>query len=232
MNQHRRLVWRVVSFIAVLGPCWPAVVHGGAFGDLDFESASAPHPLLTEESASQGLPCWAVNNFHPGTVTYGTIALDAYCVSIHDGHSGYLGDFNPLDGNYSVMLQTENPSPHTLAWISQTGDIPPDANSIMFLSDTVSPPTLSLNGVVIPTSVCNVGPTVNTNHGPVDTYIGDIRAFTGQQNVLLEFESAGNNSLDDIQFSLTVVPEPSTLALLTIAALVAIATIARRRYSP
>jgi hypothetical protein len=99
----------------------------------------------------------------------------------------------------------------------------------MFLSDSV-PPTLLLNGTVIPTSVYSVGDTVNPGAGPVDTYIGDIRAFAGQHSVELRFESnSGWNTLDGIRFSTTVVPEPSTLALLTIAALVALAPLARRR---
>jgi hypothetical protein len=98
----------------------------------------------------------------------------------------------------------------------------------MFLCDTASPPVVSLNGTVVPTSIYSVGPTVNAGDGPVDTYIGDIRAFSGQQNVELRFESNGWNTLDGIRFSTIVVPEPSTAVLLTVAALGALIVAARR----
>ncbi|MFZ1933794.1 MAG: hypothetical protein WCB27_05625 [Thermoguttaceae bacterium] len=194
------------------------------FQNLDFESTvvlGPPYHVI--------VPGWTTssNGFY-----YDTIALDAAAVSIQDGLTPYGGPriMYPLSGSYSVLLQSGHDPfgvPET-SWISQTGDIPADANSILFIGDDGAP-TVSLNGTVIPTSVYSVGPTVNSLHGPIDTYIGDIRAFSGQQNVVLTFESAGFNTLDDIQFSSTVAPEPSTLALLTVAALVTLAHIARRR---
>jgi hypothetical protein len=65
----------------------------------------------------------------------------------------------------------------------------------------------------------------------VDTYIGDIRSFSGQQNVELKFESTAFNSLDDIQFSSTIVPEPCMLTLLTIGLLGGFAVGLTRRIS-
>jgi hypothetical protein len=228
-----------VSRLTALAFCVAACAFGtvpvaaAPFSNLDFESAVIGTPVAHELPTSQALPHWTVQPANGGMVGYDSMALDGADVSLQDGLTPY-GAFPrvmyPLSGSYSVLLQSgQDGFGHpTTSWISQSGDVPSDANSILFIGDNGAP-TLSLNGTVIPTSVYSVGQTVNSLNGPVDTYIGDIRAFSGQQNVLLKFESAGYNTLDDIQFSSTVVPEPSTLALLTIAALVALAPIVRRR---
>ncbi len=85
---------------------------------------------------------------------------------------------------------------------------------------------VSLNGTPISMSLYSVGPVVNANLGPIETYIGDVSAFSGQQNVVLRFETVptgdpyfGTADLDNIQFSSTPAPEPSTLFLLLAALL-------------
>ncbi len=230
-----------VSRLTALAFCIAAYAFGGVpaaaapFSNLDFESAVIGTPVGRQLPTSQALRYWTAQaqGAYPGEVGYDAMVLDAAEVSLQDGltpYSDYQRIMYPLSGSYSVLLQSGHDylGTPTTSWISQTGDVPADANSILFIGDDGAP-TVSLNGTVIPTSVYSVGPTLNSNHGPVDTYIGDIRAFSGQQNVVLTFESAGFNTLDNIQFSPTVVPEPSTLALLTIAALVALAPLARRR---
>ena len=73
----------------------------------------------------------------------------------------------------------------------------------------------------------SVGGTVNSGYmfGPVETWIGDISAFTGSANVELQFEKLVHNdpsdnsgyvNLDAITFSPIVVPEPSSLVLLAV----------------
>ena len=181
-----------------------------SFDNLDFESAVIDGPVRSKVPSSDAIPSWNIYSYDPGTVPYDTVSAGSYCVSIHDGKGGPgYTDFNPLQGQYSLLLQTQYGPTNINAWISQTGDIPPGMTSIMFLSDT-APPTLLLNGTVIPTSVYSVGDTVNPSYGPVNTYIADIRAFAGQQNVELRFESNnGWNDLDGIHFSHVVVPEPT-----------------------
>ena len=59
------------------------------------------------------------------------------------------------------------------------------------------------------------GSTANYN-----VYTADISAYAGQTGLLLFTETAyGNSALDNIQFSTTPVPEPSTLALGALGAL-------------
>jgi hypothetical protein len=193
------------------------------FQNFDFETNSLPPPPGTFlVPSSIGLPYWDNNNYLPGYVAYGTIALDSVCISVHDGHSGYAGDFNPLQGYYSILLQHSSQvavPPLENAWISQTGDIPPEATSLTFTTEAYCAGHLvvSLNGTEIPMSLYSVGWQVNPNHGALETFIGDIRQFTGQENVELRF--TGYGTLDDIEFSPLIVPEPSTLVLFAIGVL-------------
>ena len=96
-----------------------AETRAAAFQNLGFESAVIGTPVNYELPASQALPHWTSNNYYNSqagyqTVVYDTIALSSVCVSIHDGRSGNVGDFNPLQGSYSVMLQDGS---------SQSGDL-------------------------------------------------------------------------------------------------------------
>jgi hypothetical protein len=155
--------------------------------------------------------------------------LGAVAIDIHDGlRVGSDFDFYPLEGTYSVMLHSATGG--TTAYISQTGDIPTTARSIRFLGEAgCGPPTLSLNGTVIPTSVLYEGDELNPYHGAVEQFTADIRAFTGEKNVTLRFDSTGSNTLDYIQFSAKVVPEPSMLVLFATGAGAVLAYVLRRR---
>jgi hypothetical protein len=232
-NSSKTLMWSLAVMIAgfVIGLPYPAQALATLFRNLDFESAIIGTPTFNEVLASQSLPYWTNNNWHSGYLLYDDLALDSVCVSIHDGrHIPQWYDFNPLQGSYSLMLQTSSQwasPPYAKAWISQTGDIPVYAQSILFVSDW-NCPIVSLDGVTIPTSVHLQGTVTNGGHGPVTTYIGDIRAFSGHQNVELRFESAGWSTLDAIQFSSILVPEPSAFALLVGAILGGIAYVLRR----
>ena len=86
---------------------------------------------------------------------------------------------------------------------------------------------VSLNGTVIPMRPYSEGVAVNSAWGPIETFIGDISAFTNQQDVELRFTVLANPydsgivDLDAIQFSSIVVPEPSSLVLLAVGILFA-----------
>jgi hypothetical protein len=214
-----------------------------SFRNLGFESAVIDYPPYFQQPASDALPYWNNDNWRPGYVGYDTKALDSACISVHDSLSNYI---KPLAGNYSVVLQDGSGDggggPVTSAYISQSGDIRATTRSLMFkcdITEYISELQVSLNGTVVPFELYSVGTTVNPGYGPVNTYACDISAFAGDTDVTLKFEklvhdplnpgSHGIVDLDGIQFSSTVVPEPSTLALLTIAAVVALAPIVRRR---
>ena len=158
-----------------------------------------------------------------------TRSLDSVCTSIHDRNSPIL---KPLQGSYSVLLQDglyEGRLTNVL--ILQNDWVPSNARSLMFSTDTpwyLDHLVVSLNGRTIPMRLYSVGNTVNPSFGPIETFIGDISAFAGQYSVELMFTKLvqdmsnpnvhGMVDLDAIQFSTIIVPEPSTLALLCVAA--------------
>jgi hypothetical protein len=205
-------------------------VRGDSFQNLGFESAVIGTPVYFRLPASEALPGWTiqlggtVSNF----VVYDTIALDSPCVSIQD-KSGYI---KPLTGNYSVILQDgADPWGNTYtASISQTGDVPDDAKSLMFKSDMttyINELQVSINGTVIPFTLYSTAGTVNSSYGPVRTYICDVSAYA-DETVTLEFEkrvhdvthpNQGIVDLDAIAFSTTPAPEPSSLVLLVVGVL-------------
>ena len=213
------------------------------FQNLGFEDAVVVPPLVDgwQAPVSQALPYWRTSNYLAGYVGYDTLSLGAVCVSIHDDLSNAM---KPLKGQYSVFLQSGAGGPlgqPTSAYISQVGDVPSSARSLMFTSDDtemLDRLIVSLNGTAIPMQLYSVGGTVNSYWGPMETFVGDISAFTGQMNVELRFEQTfdpahpyrdSGSDLDAIHFSSLIVAEPSTLILLTVAALAASARIFRRR---
>jgi hypothetical protein len=247
MTSSRKESLGTVFLCMTLISCGVTEALGEPFGNLDFEIAVISSPGTPgTRLASAALPFWTASTGNK--VLYEETALDSAAVSVLDGLN-YLGAWanpKPLAGNYSLILQ-DGIAPQsgvvlTSAYISQTGDIPADRRSLMFQSDMtryINELQVSLNGVVVPFTLYSVGGTVNPSYGPVNTYACDISAFAGDTDVTLKFEklvhdplnpsSHGIVDLDNIQFSSTVVPEPSTLALLTIAAVVALAPIVRRR---
>jgi hypothetical protein len=201
--------------------CGCALLFGSAFTNLDFESASitgAP-PQSYELPTSQAMPGWTTNNFDVACVGYDGLSTGATAVSLQDGLYAPGSLFvHPVQGSYSALLQYEMGYPGAQpAWISQTGDVPSYANSLLFETDANYGGengwlTVSLNGTTLPMSLYAVGRVVDSSLGPVETFVGDVRAFTGQQNVALCFTGIG--VVDSIQFSSIVVPEPCSLVLL------------------
>jgi hypothetical protein len=173
-------------------------------------------------SAASALPHWTpVEDSTVVTAVWGGGALDETSIALLSASNG-----SPIDGNYSVNLYAFADAPLNLyktASISQTGDVPANARSIQFLMRPYPPnvvqatPLVTLNGTVI-----NVFP-ISTN-GAVFTMGGDITAFAGT-TAQLTIKVAGTPGgafpyyvenyfdLDDISFSPTPVPEPSSALL-------------------
>ncbi len=224
----------VAALVAVRGPVEPRCAFGAPFQNLGFEEAVVGTPSNFQLPASDALPGWTTNNFDSGCVGYDALPLDSVGVCLMDALTPYPGwprIMYPLQGSYSVWLRKglgpEGPD-MVEAWISQTGDVPTTANSLLFTTEQyLDDLTVSLNGIEIPMSLYSSRPEINQNHGAVETFVGDIRLFAGQSNV--ELCITGDGSLDNIRFSSLVVPEPSTLIPLVVAAFVTLAHIVRRR---
>jgi len=121
----------------------------------------------------------------------------------------------PAFGKYSLAFLLGNDGngiylPYTL---SQTGDIPADANSIHFI-DFGGPFELRINGSLVP--LIYYYPPTMFNRDPVNVY-GDVSMFAGQ-SAELDFTTVRDpacsfNGIDEISFSPQIAPEPTTWLL-------------------
>lgn len=159
--------------------------------------------------------CFTCFNLYPVGFPYATIA---------DANNPVA---DPVVGQYSLVLAPGyNLSTLTFRpWeLVQAGDVPADAQSIHFISFG-APFELRVNGSLVPLVYDFGSITPIPNHRRGDA-VGDISAFAGQ-NVELKFTTlrdngnpiASENILDGIAFSAQAIPEPSTLALLALGAL-------------
>jgi len=187
-----------------------------SFRNLNFEQArivpigSQGLPLVV---ASNAIPGWAAyqGNTPLTEILYNTITLGTPIVSIHDTASQI---FQPFQGNYSVGIQHSSGGPPTTAAIGQIGQVPLNALSVVFYASNYDRLQVTFAGTPIPFVQLGMGSGYSILGGDISTYagqIGELR-FTHIAQSGLELVE-----LDNIQFSTQPVPEPSTLALLTLA---------------
>jgi hypothetical protein len=189
---------------------------GQGFVNLDFEDATiTPTPVggfTYPADPTEAFPGWIVppnsSSVYPTVVGYNSISLGAPAVSLMGPNFPNSADYFPLQGSYSVLLQYYGISgPPSL---SQTGLVPANAQSISFLVPSgqngiySTTTVVTLNGVNIP-----LMPIAGGRVG------GNVSAFAGNLAQLTFSTINSNDSIyfDDIQFSSSPVPEPSTLSL-------------------
>jgi hypothetical protein len=205
---------------------YQGLVAQGTFENLDFESATlSPSGGAQYVSIVSALPDWTgflgttlqTQVYQNGTTTGGA-SIDIFGPNYAAAGSQMYYDPGIIDGDFTAMLQAgfgpSNTTSGVNASISQNGTVPANAQSIQWKAWSVnsSELTVSFDGN-------NLSPTV-IGSGPNYTLFGaNISAFAGQSGNL-DFTSVFNNStiswieLDDITFSTTAVPEPTTLALM------------------
>jgi hypothetical protein len=206
MEYDRTLVKSSLSFIVILLVAI-SIQAFGAFQNMDFESASIAgyvpgSPLVPIDKA---LPGWKAfyGNDPANTVFYDNWSLGSGVISVND--TNMLLGFVPLDGYYSIGIEGFTGS----ASIAQTGQIPSDSLSVIFLfrNKQVGYFDVSFNGVMLPYSVIWSEP-------GFDICAADISSYAGQTGELRFTESYGGRAIiDDIQFSTQAVPEPGTFVL-------------------
>lgn len=206
---------------------WLAVCVGhtsspaqGTFRSMDFELAqipqNQPHGFVSADSA---FPFW--------TVYYGTTPQTQ--VLWNDTSTGptqvsLLGqNFGALAGGYSAYLfgGSSGLSDPLDCSISQVGQVPTDAVSLLFKAQSGAPGReliVSMGGVSLPVFELSSGP----NYG---LYGVNVSQFASMHEDL-RFTAPGFTpnrpnvwNIDDIVFSTTPVPEPTTRALLAAAGL-------------
>jgi len=204
----------LVALSATLTP----VRSQSMFQNLDFESVVLPSPIpLPFMPTSNALPGWAASPYgmsgpvvQTGSVLYNSQELDASAVGVW----GPGGAYQSLQGSYSVRLagSTDGANPAS-ASISQLGQIPGDALSLVFYSKPVTNIPGAFDGEPV-FEVMFSGQTIPLiqigSRGDYNIMSGDISGFAGQTGEL-SFTALRNHVgwLDNIQ----IVPEPTSLSL-------------------
>jgi hypothetical protein len=183
----------------------------GTFQNLDFESAhNIPvfdpqgHPWTMP--ASDALPSWTcyIGTSQIGAVAYNDVALDSAQVGILSSTSPYPPP-GFVQGQYCLSLQTSTfPQFGGTASVGQTGQLPADAQSILFRGTVPFP--VSFAGTAIPLSVLS-------SRAGYNIYGGDISQFAGLAGEL-RIRSFGHfGYLDGLIISSQPIPEPANVSL-------------------
>jgi len=211
MKQLRTQFWIAVLSLTVLS----SASGQGTFRNLDFEN---PIPPLLPNAGftvpiTNALPGWSayIGDTSIDRVVYNTVSLGAAAVSLHD-HGSSL---QPVEGNYSVMLQPSIPSLQTSAAVGQIGQVPSTAKSLVFYGT----PSMQVTFAGQPISLVTLGATS-------EYFIrgGDVSQFAGQTGELRFTEPVAPlgsvmAGLDNIQFSPEPIPEPSVVGLFVLGTL-------------
>jgi hypothetical protein len=206
------LPYRALAAVALCALAAAQTLAQGTFGNLDFENATIVYdpsgPYRNSIYASNAIPCWTayLGGVARRDVTYNSRTLDAADVSLHGVASSA---WHPIQGNFSVLLLGSSPAaPFASAAVGQTGQLPTNALSLVFLTSPEYLLQVTFGGQ--PISLVQIGSTA-TNI----TLAGDISAFAGQTGELRFTAPAvtGYGMVDDIRFSNEAIPEPSACAL-------------------
>ena len=203
---------KIKTTLIVIFLCAAKPAFSQGFINLNFESAvitldpSSPYYPYAAY-ASSAVPGWTVTGFlGPNEVLYNTISIGATSVSIFDVDGN--GTPPPISGSFSIDLY--GGSTGAAASISQSGLVPASAQTLFFKAKpTTGTLQVFLGGQSLSFFTVSTGANYNL-------YAADISVFANQtQNLTFSALQGVNNywEIDDIQFSSSSVPEPSTFAL-------------------
>jgi hypothetical protein len=193
----------------------------GTFVNLDFEHPVTPlMPVDFLVPTTNGIPGWSAYAYGSSSdyIIYNTISLGAAAVSLQGP-----GSLQPvIQGSYTVKLQGSTGGTPSSAGVGQVGQIPVGTKSLVFWG-LVGSDWVSFNGQVLPLIITASMPSYNI-------YGADVSTFAGQSGNLLFTAVPGTSGLvDNIQFSTSPIPEPSTFALFAFGSV--FLYIRRRRFS-
>ncbi len=207
LKMKRKRIRKTIVLVFFLISAHSGLSQG--FVNLDFESAKiipiagSPYSI----TVSNAFPGWFLNGSMEGQTTYNDPSLGSTGVSL------WATNGAQISGNFSALLQAGQAS--FPATISQTGLVPASVQSLLFQAQPGRGSLeVYLGGQSLSFSALSDGPNYTL-------YGADISSFAGQAKELmfsaLRVSTGLNNwTLDNIQFSPSAVPEPSTIALTTL----------------
>ncbi len=199
----------------------------GTFQNLDFESAQVVFnnpPNDATIATTNALPGWTAfaPYLEPGGITrtqqlssihygpFGTSPTNFPPVALMPAYGG-LSTRVSIDGSYDVLLSS--------GFISQTGLVPADAQTLLFKVHSWNYPgasvLASLDGQGLSAAPLLTVPNTSQSIG-YTLYGADISSFAGH-SADLNFSGTGGGEaalLDDIEFSSEPIPEPSAISLI------------------
>lgn len=190
--------------VLVLGT--PRSAHPqGTFANLGFESPILP--LVADEAftvpIASGLPGWTgyIGGNQVDRILYNTLSIGASAITLQGP-----GSSQPIfHGNYIVIMGPGTQGLTTA--IAQTGTVPDGAQSLRFYASGSF--QVFFDNQPIPLVVLETRPNYTIRGG-------DISSFANQAG---ELRFQGGGYLDNIFFSTEPIPEPSTLGLVALGAL-------------
>jgi hypothetical protein len=203
---------------------------GQGFINLNFEQSTIVTSYPSGggwDTGTANVPGWAwtpggiFGNGDSNIMGYNDFALSAAAVDLEGADFGY--PYSAIEGNYSIFMQGGSYNGAGGSTISQTGQIPLDAKSIIYWGGNFQ---VSFDGQLLSFNRIN-------NFQNYAVWDADISAYAGQTGELL-FTCADYNAgmLDNIQFSSLPVPEPSTFSLFGICTLFLLWRMKRPNNSP
>ena len=217
---HARLVHLLWSGVVLTNA---TAFAQNVFQNLGFENGSvAGYTAFSGVPIGVAMPGWSASisasglNYDESLVGYDGFSIGGPGVAIWDTNLPSSSPFTPFEGSYSVVLFAGGTIPRYSASISQSGLIPPGTKSLrvdmFWVLESI---TVSFNGQAI-----NLVPL--ESYAAYTVYGGDISQFAGQAVELTFTEpptppgqpEPSSAVLDDIVFSPSAIPEPSTLGLL------------------
>ncbi len=212
--------------ILSIGMASLTVLQAGAFTNLDFESANTNNVTRINEwlfygSTKDLLPGWTL------TDVKGQQATNIFFNSSTPGGSPLpilemkdQNSYYPIDGQYAFRMVSGSTDP---MFITQRGTIPLDYKYISFKS--FNHVSLSIDGTPLQVQEIAIWESDPTILKIIQYQAwSDITTYAGQE-VTLTFGSERPNpytgcGIDSIQFTSTIVPEPSTVVLFGLGGLV------------
>jgi hypothetical protein len=213
----------------------------GAFQNLNFEMANVSNPdYLQRVPFANAFPYWQAAGQYDnplwiprGPITrayYNASDMDQMTVGIYDANGPAQ---HPVFGTYTAYIEADlGPYAQYDVELTQTGLVPASVRSIRFVSTSYSSVagvgaqlSFSVNGTTIPCSALSVQPTYTQWAADVSAYAGSSAqiCFTVAAHYPYQDPTTGHVQvgvgLDNISFSSIAVPEPSSLGLAGVGAL-------------